>query len=196
MASDRVSHMRQAFSRVIGMAAAAGVMLSLTPVAQALSLNNPGMAPTAKQARDAAPIEVRGRGGGGGFHGGGFRGGGHAFHGGGFRGGGFRAAAPAFRGGAFHHRPAFSGGGFRHAGPAFARRSFYAPAYYGHRRPVYRHRYLGPRFYGYSGLRYYSYGPRRFCRVIWTYYGPRKICRYRPWHHRHWHHRRHFNVYW
>lgn len=185
------SIIRRVVMHSLGIAALA---MMATPAAQAVGLSNPGSAAAAQPARDALVTHVRGghgggghgggRGGGGfhggGFHGGGFRGGGHAFHGGGFR------AAPAFRGGGFHRGPAFHGG--------FARRSFHVGApYYAHRRPFYRHRYFGPRYYGYAPG--YYYGPRRFCRIIRTYYGPRKICRYRPWIHRH-HWRRHYRVYW
>ena len=95
--------------RCLGVAAAA--MLALSAIAgeraEALSLINPGVAPTAKYASDGLTIEARGGHGGGGhggggFHGGGFHGGGAAFHGGGFR------TAHVFHGGGFRH------GGFRH----------------------------------------------------------------------------------
>jgi hypothetical protein len=203
--------LRHIIARSLGIAAAAAMMTAAIPSARALSLATPSGAAT-KQIRDAQITEVQHRGGGGGFHGGGFHGGGGGFHGGGFRGGapafhggggGFRAAAPAFRGGGFHGgRPAFAGGGFRR-GPAFhggayrfaapliARRHF--GGYHGGYRHHFRPRYFGyaPSYYG--GPRYYH--PRRFCRVVWTYYGPRKICRYRPWHRHHWHHR-HYRAYW
>lgn len=198
--AERGFAIRQFMTRSLGMAAAAAMMISLTPSARAVSLINPGAAPAAKQASDALLTQVQHRGGRGGGGGGGFRGGGgggHAFHGG----GGFRPG-PAFVGGGFRRGPAFHGGGYRYAAPLIARRPYYAPArYYGARHYGYR-RHFRPHYYGYAPSYYYGpryYQPRRFCRVVWTYYGPRKICRYRPWHHRHWHHRRHyhrFNIYW
>lgn len=186
--------------RSLGLAAAA--MLVLTAAtgqrAQALSLINPGAAPSAKYASDALTTEVRGghghggggfrggggggfRGGGGGgfrgggFHGGGFRGGGAAIHGGGFRGGG-----AVFRGGGFRAGPAFHrGGGYRFAAPGIARhRGIVRHHHIGPRRAHFHHRHhFRPRYY--APRHFY---PRRFCRVIWTHHGPRKICRYRPWH--------------
>jgi hypothetical protein len=100
--------------RFLGLAAAAMLVLSAAPDqrAEALSLINPGTAPTAKHASDGLTTEVRGGHGGGDFHGaaihsGGFRRSGAVFHSGGFRHGGF-----AFR----HHR--------------FHRYFFYAPSYY------------------------------------------------------------------
>jgi hypothetical protein len=142
--------------RCLGLAAAAMLALSATPGerAEALSLINPGGAPSAKYASNGLATEVRGHGGhgGGGFHGGGFRGGGAASHGGGFR------TAHVFHGGSFRH----SGFAFRHHHRHFFHRRFYAsydddyPYYYPHRR----------------------------CRIIWTYYGPRRICHYRHWRHR------------
>jgi hypothetical protein len=78
--------------------------------------------------------------------------------------------------------------GYRHAYQPriYGHRHHFGPRYYG-----YRH-HVRPRFYGYAPV--YSYGPRRFCRVVWTYYGPRKICRYKPW--RHHHRRHHWRAYW
>ena len=195
---------RRELMRALGAVAAAAFVISTAPPAQALTPIGAGGSPSARQAPEALPKQVRFGGHGGGHHGGGggFRGGG--FHGGGFRGGapafhrgggGFRAAAPAFHGGGFRHGPAFHGGGARYAAPFIARRHAYAPAsYYGYRRHHFR-----PRYYGYApvyyGPRYYH--PRRFCRIVMTYYGPRKICRYRPWVHHHWrHHHRRFQVYW
>jgi hypothetical protein len=150
--------------RCWSLAAAAILMLSTVPDqrAEALSLINPGAAPTARISSDDLTTEVRGGHGGGGhgggFHGGGFHGG--AFHGGGFRGGGFHGGG--FRGGHVFH-----GGGFHHGGFAF-------------RHHFHRHFYYGPSYY------YYPYYHR--CRIIWTYYGPRRICHFHHWHHR-WHHR-------
>src|SRR5260370_40291673 len=68
--------------RCLGLAAAAMLALSAAPGerAEALSLINPGVAPTAKYASEGLTTEVRGGHGGGG-HGGGVHGGG--FHGGG-----------------------------------------------------------------------------------------------------------------
>jgi hypothetical protein len=45
-----------------------------------------------------------------------------------------------------------------------------------HRHHFHRRFYVTPVYYP-----TYYYGPRRYCRIVWTYYGPRKICRYRPW---------------
>ena len=161
--------------RCLGLAAAAILVLSAAASqrAEALSLINPGAAPTAKHVSDglttegsaamavavmavtaavAAAVSRRRRRGlscGGSqwrrrFHGGGFRSGGAVFHGGGFRTG-----------------HVFRGGGFRHGGFAFR-----------HHHHFHRHFYYAPSYY---------YYPHRRCRVVWTYYGPRKICRYRPW---------------
>jgi hypothetical protein len=185
--------------RGFGLAAAAILMLTATTGqrAEALSLINPGAAPSAKYASDGLTTEVRGghggHGGGGGFRvggGGGFRGGGGGgfrggggFHGGGFRGGGaaihgggFRSGGAVFRGGGFRAGPAFHrGGGYRFAAPGIVRHHHVGP-----RRAHFHHRHhFRPRYYGYAPAYYH---PRRFCKVVWTYYGPRKICRYRPWH--------------
>jgi hypothetical protein len=142
--------------RCLGLAAAAMLALSATPGerAEALSLINPGGAPSAKYASNGLATEVRGHGGhgGGGFHGGGFRGGGAASHGGGFR------TAHVFHGGSFRH----SGFAFRHHHRHFFHRRFYA-SYYDD---------------------YPYYYPYRRCRIIWTYYGPRRICHHRHWRHR------------
>src|SRR5258707_5509917 len=73
--------------RCLGLAAAAMLALSAAPGerAEALSLINPGVAPTAKYASEGLTTEVRGGHGGGG-HGGGVHGGGlhggRRFHGG------------------------------------------------------------------------------------------------------------------
>jgi hypothetical protein len=207
----------------VGLVAVATAALSLAgePRAQAASLTSPAAKAAMPSGGSTFTLEARfgdGRGGHRGGGGGGFRGGGPAAHGvGGFRGGGAPVfhggairsapvrggvvAAPAFRGGgirAFH-----GGGGYRFTPPAIARPAYYAPIRH-HWRP--RHHFR-PRNYGYDGPRYYPapyyYGPRRFCRIVWTYYGPRKICRTKPWRH-HWrhHHRRHhywhrhWRVYW
>ena len=183
--------------RGFGLAAAAMLMLTATTGqrAQALSLINPGTAPSAKYASDGLTTEVRGGHGhgGGGFRGGGggggFRGGGAAIHGGGFRGG------AVFRGGGFRAAPAFHrGGGYRFAAPGIVRHHHVGP-----RRAYFHHRHhIRPRYYGYAPAYYPQriYYPRRFCKVVWTYYGPRKICRYRPWHHHHWRIRHRLPVYW
>ncbi len=204
--------------RGFGLAAAAMLLLTAATGqhAQALSLINPGAAPSAKYASDGLTTEVRGGhghggggfrggGGGGGFRGGGgggFRGGGAAFHGGGFRGGGaaihsggFRGGGAVFRGGGFRAGPAiYRGGGTRFAAPGIVRHHHVGP-----RRAYFHHRHhIRPRYYGYAPAYYPQryYHPRRFCKVVWTYYGPRKICRYRPWHHKHWRYRHRLPVYW
>src|SRR6202790_210714 len=114
--------------RCLGVAAAA--MLALSAIAgeraEALSLINPGVAPTAKYASDGLTIEARGGHGGGGHGGGGHGGGG--FHGGGFHGGGFHGGGAAFHGGGFRTAHVFSGGGFGPGGfraPAFLRAFFW-----------------------------------------------------------------------
>jgi hypothetical protein len=195
--ADRGFAIRQFMTRSLGVAAAAAMMISLTPSARAVSLINPGAAPAAKQASDALLTQVQHRGGRGGGGGGGFRGGGgggHAFHGGGgggfrgggmpaFRGGGggggFRAAAPAFRGGGgfrpgpafvgggFRRGPAFHGGGYRYAAPLIARRPYYAPTRYYGARHYGYRRHFRPHYYAYAPS--YYYGPR--------YYQPRRFCR-------------------
>src|SRR4051812_28558384 len=66
--ADRGFAIRQFMTRSLGVAAAATMMISLTPSARAVSLINPGAAPAAKQASDAL-LQVQhrgGRGGGGG----------------------------------------------------------------------------------------------------------------------------------
>jgi hypothetical protein len=192
------------------LAAVAALAMALTaaPRAHAALLTGAGVKVAPSPDRSTVATEIRfggghGGRGGGGFRGGGFHGGGAAVHRGG--GGGFRGAAPAFRGGAVHAAPvfrgggvrAFSGGAYRFAAPLAARHHAYAPVRH-HWRP--RH-HFGPRYYGYDGPRYVNYahyyGPRRFCRIVWTYYGPRKICRYKPWRHhwRHHHRRHHWRVY-
>jgi len=194
----------------LGLAAVAALTLSLlvAPRAQAALLIGAGLQAATPTADASAATEVRfdGRGGHGGgrafhggggaaFHGGGFRGGAPALHGGGFR------AAPAFRGGGirpFHGGGVYRGAGFRHVAPVIAQPS-YAPVRHQwrprhHFRPQY-YGYYAPRDYGYAPA---YYGPRRFCRIVWTYYGPRKICRTKPWrqHWRHHHRRHHRPVYW
>jgi hypothetical protein len=133
-------------------------MLALTAApgerAEALSLINPGGAPTAKYASGGIATEVRGGHGGhggGGFHGGSFHGGRAALHGGGFR-----------------SAHVLHGGGFRHSGFAhhqhFHRhhfhRRFYASYYddYPHRR---------------CRIIWTYHGPRRIChwRHRWSPYG-------------------------
>ena len=175
----KVPGARRGVIHCLGLAAAAMLTLATVPSqrAEALSLINPGMAPTAKYVSDGLTTEVRGhggggRGGGGGFHGGGgFRGGGAAFHGGGFRGGG----GAVLRGGGFRAGPAFHRGGYRYGVHRFA--------------PIRRHHFVR-RYYAPS----YYYAPRLYCRIVMTYYGPHRICRYRPWPHHRRHHR--LRVYW
>jgi len=153
-------------ARALGLAAAAMLMLSAAPGqrAEALSLINPGAAPTAKIASGGLATEVRGGhggghgGGGGSLHGGGSYHGGGAFHGAAIHTGGFRTAH------------VFHGGGFRHGGFAFR-----------HHR---RHFFYGGSYYDYP----YYYYPYRRCHIVWTHYGPRRVCHYRHWRH---HHRRH-----
>ncbi|AWM04389.1 hypothetical protein [Bradyrhizobium amphicarpaeae] len=159
-------------ARLLGIAAAATLMLSVGTArrAEALNLINPASSQAAKGVSEAASddlvTQVRhgggGHGGGGHFHGGGgFRGGG--FHGGHI--GGFRAA-PAFHGGGYRYGGVHRYGGFHR---------------YGIYRPHYGHRHFHRRYY-YGGY-YPTYHHARRCRVIWTYYGPRRICRWHRWHH-------------
>jgi hypothetical protein len=134
--------------RFFGLAATAILLLATAPGqrAQALSLINPGAAPTAKYASDGLATEVRGRHGGG--HGGG------GFHRGGFR-GGYRAGPALYR-----------GGGYRYAGPGIVRHHHFAP-----RRAYWHHRHhFRPRYYGYAPYYYPQrhYYPRRYCRIVWT----------------------------
>ena len=164
----------------LGAAAAAMLALSVVPQrAEALSLINPGAAPTAKAASGGLATEVVGRGG---FHGGGGSHGSKSFHGGGpvFHGGAFRSGGAVFHGGRFRTGPVFHGAGYRFAHHHhFHRRFFYGASYYPYDDYPY----------------YYSY---RRCRVIWTYYGPRRVCHYRHWrHHYDWrhHHHRHHRIY-
>lgn len=154
--------------RGLGLAAAAMFALSATPGqrAEALSLINPGVAPTAKYASGGLATEVRGGHGGhggGGFHGG-FRAGGAAVHGGGFRTGGAMV-----HGGGFRAAHVFHGGGFRHSGFAFRH----------HHRHFFHRRFYASYYDDYP----YYYRHHR-CRIIWTYHGPRRICHYRHWRHR------------
>jgi hypothetical protein len=172
--------------------------MAVAPRAEALSLIGPGTSTSVKDAAEPA-TEIRfggGHGGGGGFHGGG------GFRGGGGFGGGFRGGGAVFHGGggfrpAFHGGGVYRGGGIGYAAPMVRHHSYAPIRHFGYRQ-VYRPQYYGyrhhirPRYYGYAPV--YSHGPRRFCRVIWTYYGPRKICRYKPWRH-HWRHH-HRRVYW
>ncbi|WP_128928922.1 hypothetical protein [Bradyrhizobium guangxiense] len=163
----RIMGLRASPMRLLGIAAAATLMLSAgtTRRAEALSLINPATSPAAKTATEDLVTPVRhgggGHGGGGHFHGGGgFRGGG--FHGGHV--GGFRAA-PGFHGSGYRY------GGFRHYG-GYHR--------YGIYRPYYGHRHFHRRYY-YGGYYPYYHYPRR-CRIISTYYGPRRVCRWHRWH--------------
>jgi hypothetical protein len=171
--------------RRLGLAAAAVLALSAVPQrAEALSLINPGAAPTAKAASGGLTMEVRGGhgGGGGGSHGGG---------GGGFHGGGFHSAGAVFHGGGFRAGPVFHGGGYRSSGLRYGGYRF------AHHHHFHRHFFYGASYYPYDDYPYY-YSYRR-CRVILTHYGPRRVCHYRPWrHHTHWrqHHHRHHHVRW
>jgi hypothetical protein len=128
--------------RCLSLAAAALLTLSAAPGqrAEALSLINPGAAPTAKYTSDGFVTEVRGGHGrgGGGYHGGG----GGRFHGGGFHGARFHAG-PAFHGSRFHR----GGFAFRHH-RFHHRRFFYAPSYYAH---------------PYCRVIWTYHGPRRIC---------------------------------
>jgi hypothetical protein len=175
-----ISDPGRGFVRRLGIAAAALLAFAAASQqrAEALSLANPGTAPSAKFATDDLTTEVRHGGHGGG--GGGFRGGG---------GGGFRGGGGGFHGGRFSFRaaPVFRGGGMR-----YGYRHVYHRPHFHHRHHFHR-RFYAPSYYGYP----YSYGYRhRYCRVIWTYYGPRKICRYRPWYRHHWRHRYYGIRYW
>jgi hypothetical protein len=150
--------LRRGLVRCLGLAAATMLVLSVAANqrAEALSLINPGVAPTAKHASDGLTTEVRGG------HGGGGRGGGGGFHGGG-GGSGFHGSGAAFHGGGFRAGHVFRGGGSRHGGFAFRHHRFHRHFYY--------------------ARSYYDY-PYRRCRIIRTYDGPRRICHYRDWHHR------------
>lgn len=206
---NKTADRRRGLVRGFSVAAAAILALTAAPGqrAEALSPLSAGTVPTAKYASDGLTTEVRHGGvggrGGGGFHGGGgFRGGGGGFHGGGFRGGGaafhgggFRSGGAAFHGGGFRHGgAAFHGGGFRHGGAVFRGAGFHHGGHrFAHHRFVHRH-HFHRRFYVAPA---YYYGPRRYCRIVWTYYGPRKICRYRPWHN-YWGYNRFYRspIYW
>src|SRR5665647_692204 len=171
----------------LGSAAAAMLALSVVPQrAEALSLINPGAAPSAKAASGGLTTEVVSRGGGGGgfhggdgFHGGrGFHGGGAVFHGGGgpvFHGGALRSGGAVFHGGGFRTGPVFHGGGYRYSGLRYGGyRSGgcrFAHHHHFHRRFCY-----GASYYPYYDSPYYY--PYRRCRTIWTYYGPRRVCHY------------------
>ena len=133
----RILGLRASPMRLLGIAAAATLMLSAGTArrAEALTLINPATLPAAQAASDDT-IPVR-HGGGGGHGGGG--------HGGGYRYGGVRH---------------YGGGGFHRYG-------IYRPAYYGHRHfhrryyggyyPYYSH----PRR---CRVIWTYYGPRRVCR--------------------------------
>ena len=127
-----IPNRRRRLAQSLGIAAAAGLMMSAAQRAEALSLANPAASPIAKVASDALVTEVHGghrrrrwRGrwlpwrrrwwlprrrrfhGGAVFHGGG----------GGFHGGGYRSAGTVFHGGGMHR---FYGGGFHpHGGARF-----------------------------------------------------------------------------
>lgn len=165
--------------RLLGIAAAATLMLSAGPArrAEALSLINPATSPATKAAADDLVTQVRHGGGGhggGGFHGGGFHGGGG--HIGGFRGGGFHGGHV----GGFRAAPAFHGG-YRYGGVRYGGYGGGYHRHWGYHRPYYGYRHFHRRYY-YGGYYPYYHYPRR-CRVIWTYYGPRRVCRWHRWHH-------------
>ncbi|WIW46684.1 hypothetical protein ML401_00765 [Bradyrhizobium sp. 62B] len=174
----RIMGLRASPMRLLGIAAAATLMLSAGTArrAEALNLINPATSPATKAAGDDLVTQVRhgggGHGGGGHFHGGGgFRGGGG--HIGGFRGGGFHGAHI----GGIRAAPAFHGGGYRYGG-VHRYGGFHR---YGIYRPHYGHRHFHRRYYV-GGYYPYYHHPRR-CRIIWTYYGPRRVCRWHRWHH-------------
>lgn len=169
----RILALRASPMRLLGIAAAATLMLSAGTArrAEALTLINPATSPATKAATDDLVTQVR-HGGGGGGHGGGFHGGGGHF--GGFRGGGFHGGG--FHGGGFRAAPAFHGGGYRYGGF----RHYGGYHRYGIYRPHYGYRHFHRRYY-YGGYYPYYHYPRR-CRIIWTYYGPRRICRWHHWH--------------
>jgi hypothetical protein len=194
--------------RPLGLAAAAMLVLSAAPIqrAEALSLINPGAAPTAKAASGGLTTEVRGGhgGGGGGFHGGGGGGVhiGSGFHAGGggavFHGGGMRYGGAVFHGGGYRTGPVFHGGGVRYAGMRYGGHRFagyrFAPRHHFHHR-----RFFGAAYYAYPYDDYPYYYSYRRCRTVWTYYGPRRVCHYPHWRHHYWrhhHHRHHhFRIY-
>lgn len=160
----RIMGLRASPMRLLGIAAAAALMLSAgtAPRAEALTLINPATSPATKAASDDLVTQVR--------HGGGGHGGGHFHGGGGFRGGGGHIggirAAPAFHGGGIRYGGVHRYGGFHR---------------YGIYRPHYGYRHFHRRYYV-GGYYPYYHHPRR-CRIIWTYYGPRRICRWHRWHH-------------
>ena len=173
----RIMGLRASPMRLLGIAAAATLMLTAGTArrAEALNLINPATSPATKTAGDDLVTQVRhgggGHGGGGHFHGGGgFRGGGG--HIGGFRGGGFHGAHI----GGIRAAPAFHGGGYRYGG-VHRYGGFHR---YGIYRPHYGHRHFHRRYYV-GGYYPYYHHPRR-CRIIWTYYGPRRVCRWHRWH--------------
>jgi hypothetical protein len=171
----QITNLGRRLAQSLGIAAAALLMMSAAQRAEALSPIDPAASPVAKYVSDALTTQVRGGhggGGGGGGHGGG--GGGHFGGGGGHfgGGGGFHGGGAVFHGGGIR---AFHGGGFHRGGGVIFR----------------HHRHFGPGFYGYGPT--YYYGPRRFCRIVWTHHRPRRICRYHRWNHR-WHHH-HWRMY-
>jgi hypothetical protein len=161
----KITDLGRGIVRCLGLAAATMLVLSAAAnqSAEALSLINPGVAPTAKYASGGLTTEVRGGHGGHGGHGGGGHGGGGGFHRGGGGGGGVRTGGAVFHGGGFRAGHVFRDGGLRHGGFAFRHHRFHRHFYY--------------------ASSYYDY-PYRRCRIIRTYYGPRRICHYRHWHHR------------
>lgn len=178
--------------RPLGLAAAAMLVLSAAPIqrAEALSLINPGAAPTAKAASGGLTTEVHGGHGG---HGGG--GGGGGVHIGGFHGGGGGAV---FHGGAYRAAPVFHGSGIRYAGVRSSGMRYGSYRYGGYRFAARRHfhhrRFFGAAYYAYPYDDYPYYYSYRRCHIVWTYSGPRRVCHYPHWRHhhgRHHHHRHH-----
>ncbi|MBR0811927.1 hypothetical protein JQ544_10350 [Bradyrhizobium diazoefficiens] len=171
--------------RLLGIAAAATLMLSAGTArrAEALTLINPATSPATKAAADDLVTQVRGGPGGHGghFHGGGFRGGG--FHGGGFRGGhigggGFhRGHIGGFRAGPAIHRHV---GGHHYGGFRYGGYGGYHRHWGHHHRPHFGHRHFHRRYY--VGGYYPAYHYPRRCRIIFTYYGPRRVCHWPRWH--------------
>jgi hypothetical protein len=211
----RISDSGRGVGRRLALAAAAMLVLSAAPIqrAEALSLINPGAAPTAKAASGGLTTEVRGGHGGGGGGGGGSHGGGGSFHGGGggvhiggsgfhaagggavFHGGsGMRYSGAVFHGGGYRSGPVFHGAGVRYGGHRFAGYRF-APRHHFHHR-----RFFGAAYYAYPYDDYPYYYSYRRCHTVWTYYGPRRVCHYPHWRHHYWrhhHHRHHHHrIYW
>jgi hypothetical protein len=213
----RISDSGRGVGRRLALAAAAMLVLSTAPIqrAEALSLINPGAAPTAKAASGGLTTEVRGGhgGGGGGSHGGGgsFHGGGGGVHIGGsgfhaagggavFHGGsGMRYSGAVFHGGGYRSGPVFHGAGVRYAGVRYGGHRFagyrFAPRHHFHHR-----RFFGAAYYAYPYDDYPYYYSYRRCHTVWTYYGPRRVCHYPHWRHHYWrhhHHRHHHHrIYW